>query len=137
VIFPSPTILYVAAAATVSAAVVGFTSGYAIRDNIAKAQAADALRKAQQQQDLLVKAINDTSSAYEQLKAQLDAKRVSDAPAIYGAYKGAPAPANCAPPPAVVGLLHSRIADANAAASGKPSQPVSKPAGSARPVSRP
>ena len=133
-IFPSPVVLYACAAIGVGSVLVGFTVGYSIRDNAAKAATAKALLEAHNKQDTLQAVVNSKSAEYEVLKAQLDARKATDAPAIYKAFKDVSVPSSCVPPPAVVGLLADRIAAANAAASGKPSVIVQRPTWATRPV---
>lgn len=115
----NPLMGYIAAGALA----VGAVAGWTVRDWRCDAAYAAALEKAQKQRQEMQETINGISASYESQRDQANVVVGRTTREIREIYKTAPAaPVSCAVDPRIVGMLESSLADANAAATGKPGE---------------
>ena len=114
-----PFIPYIAGAALLAS----LATGYKIRDWQCDAALAKALEEAAERQQEIRDELDERARAYEALRSQADGLGAARATDIRTIYREVPVPApSCAAPDSIIGVLQSGIDNANAAASGEPSE---------------
>jgi hypothetical protein len=112
-----------------------FAAGWKVRDWQCKAATAAASAQVAEELGRRQGVIDEKSREFEELRATLDANEGVRTNTIREIFRDVPSPpAECAPPTALRGVLASAVSDANAAASGKPVQPVPPATGAADPA---
>lgn len=131
---PSPLYLYAGAAALAIAAF----SGYKVRDWQCDAALANALERAERQRQEMQDEVDEAARAYEALRSEAHALGSRSTREIHTIYQELPSSdPDCQPPDRVVGLLQNSVRAANANASGKPRDTLSRPADAAGTAARP
>lgn len=127
-ILPSPLYLYAGAAALAIAAF----GGYKVRDWQCDAALAKALERAEEQRREMQDEVDQTSRAYEALRAEAHALGGRATREIHTIYQELPSSdPDCQPPDRVVGLLQDSVRAANANASGQLGGTLPRPADAA------
>lgn len=115
----SPFMPYIAGAALLAS----LAAGYKIRDWQCDAALAKALERAAKQQQEMRDELDERAQAYEALRSQADGMGTARATDIRTIYREVPAPApSCRAPDGIVRVLQGGINNANAAATGEPSE---------------
>lgn len=133
-ILPSPLYLYAGAAALA----IGAIGGYKVRDWQCDAALAKALERAEEQRREMQDEVDQTSRAYEALRAEAYALGGRATREIHTIYQELPSSdPDCRPPDRVVGLLKDSVRSANANATGQLGDTVSESADAAGATARP
>lgn len=102
---------------------IGVAAGWKIKDWQCDAAYAKALEQAQKQRQEMQGKIDEISASYEAERDQADLMVAGTTREVREIYKTLPAvPADCAVDARVVGMLEGSVGDANARATGKPSE---------------
>ena len=118
-----------------AAAAIVFAAGWKVRDWQCKAATATAAAAVAKELGRQQGVIDEKSREFEDLRATLDTNEGVRTNTIREIFRAVPSPpAECDPPAVLRGVLASAVSDANAAASGKPVQPVPPATGAAGPA---
>jgi len=100
----------------------GFSTGYNVRSNKAKVEAAEMAEASRKLEDELRAQVAELSTKYEDASSSVVYAGTRTVNTIREIYRDVEVPAVCVPPADAVGLLNLQIERANTAASGKPSR---------------
>lgn len=105
------------------ALLIGTAAGWKVRDWQCDAAYAEALEQAEKQRREMQGKIDDISTVYQIERDKADMVVAGTTREVREIYKTLPAvPVDCNPDVRVVGLLEGGVSDANARATGKPSE---------------
>jgi hypothetical protein len=116
----NPTLFYV----SIAAVILGFASGWGVRDWKADADQLKTVRQAEIMREKMQAKVDRLAVNYEEWRAAQEPAKVETRNTIREIYRDVKVPVECAAPVAVVGLLDAATHKANAAATGKPSTAV-------------
>lgn len=102
---------------------IGVAAGWKVKDWQCDAAYAKALEQAEKQRQEMQGKIDEVSTLYETERNQADLMVAGTTREVREIYKTLPpVPADCAVDVRVIGLLEGTVSDANARATGKPSE---------------
>jgi hypothetical protein len=102
---------------------IGVAAGWKVKDWQCDAAYAKALAQAEKQRQEMQGKIDEISASYEAERDQADLMVAGTTREVREIYKTLPAvPVDCAVDVRVVGMLEGTVSDANARATGKPSE---------------